>query len=85
MDYTKNLIRFIVLITALLFLISVVDCIYKIKWKPLNNINILSDIIKKEPAKKVIPAIADSIKVIIDATSKKKLLQFFFAKQANRI
>ena len=71
MDYTKNLIRFIVLITALLFLVSVIDCVYKIKWKPINNINILSDIVKKRPTKKTIPLITDSIKVIDDSTSKK--------------
>ena len=77
MDYTRNLIKFIILITALLFIISIIDNIYKFNWKPLNNINILTDIVKKEIPRKAIIASSDSIKVTVVDTVTKRIFQEF--------
>ena len=54
MDYTKNLIRFVILITVLLFAVSIVNSYSKFKWKPIDSINILADVIKSDTVTSVL-------------------------------
>jgi hypothetical protein len=64
MDYTQNLIRFVILITFLLFAISLISSYSKFKWKPVSSINIIADVIKADTPTLVLAETS------VDTTSK---------------
>jgi hypothetical protein len=77
MNYNKNLVKFVILITVSLFSLSILDNIYDFNLKSLNNINILSDIVKKETPKKTIAASVDSIQVVAIDTATNRIFKDF--------
>ncbi len=54
-----------------LLLISIIDLCFKPNWKPLSNINILSDVFNDQKNKKPLPLASDSIHLTVDVSSEK--------------
>jgi lysophospholipase L1-like esterase len=82
MDYTKQCLRFVCFTTGLLFLLSIADYLFHWNWKVLHNINIVSDIVRKEKVTVYKPLASDSIKVYADTASHKSFSLF---EQPNQI
>lgn len=70
MNYHKRVLWFVVIITVSLFSLSLITAVFDIEWKPIKNISILADIIKKKSTKKVATVVEEPSTNPHDSLSK---------------
>ncbi len=71
MNYHKRVLWFVIIITVSLFTLSFITAYFDIQWKPLRNISILSDILKKKGKKKELIAVVEPAANTTDTLHKK--------------